>query len=309
MYDIVLDCQSVHHWFGDQKVLYDVSLKVVRGQIVALVGPSGFGKSTLLRAILGTHPPASGQVLMNNGPVTTPGRDRGIVYQKYSLFPFLTAHENVAFGLMLDQSSLPFRLFRFWKWRNLRKTHLRLAAELLHKLGLGNSLHLYPSQMSGGMCQRVAIAQALILKPEILLLDEPFGALDEATREEHQQMLLELYQENLTEKQAGRNPPYTVILVTHELNEAMKVSDRVVALSKYWLWEDENHRESPGSTVVYDAVAPGPPRDGGAVLDTFLKQRSEIRQAAFQPTTRHKRGEFIRFWRECQEGKGRGVMQ
>ena len=182
--DIVLECRNVSHWFGDKKVLYDVNVKVARGEIVGLVGPSGCGKSTLLRAILGTHPPCEGQVLVNGKPIAGPGRDRGIVYQRYSLFPFLTAEANVAFGLMLDQTTLPSRIFLFWKWWRLRKKHLAQAAELLESLKLGDSLRHHPSEMSGGMLQRVAIAQALIMKPEILLLDEPFGALDEATREE-----------------------------------------------------------------------------------------------------------------------------
>ncbi|MBI3469084.1 MAG: ABC transporter ATP-binding protein [Planctomycetes bacterium] len=308
MYDIVLECRNLSHWFGNQKVLYDINLKVVRGEIVALVGPSGCGKSTLLRAILGTHPPCSGQVLMNGQPITGPSRERGMIYQRYSLFPYLTAQGNVAFGLMLDQAALHLRLFQFWKWRKLRKTHFEQAAELLDQHGLDKALHLYPSEMSGGMNQRVAIAQALIMKPEILLLDEPFGALDEATREEHQGMLLGLYQENLDAKKAGRKPPYTMIIVTHELNEAIYVSDRVVALSQHWLWE-EQHSQHPGATIVYDATAPVFPRDRVDKSRDFFQQRTEIRQVAFDPSGRHKRGTFVRFWRECQEGKGVGVMQ
>jgi NitT/TauT family transport system ATP-binding protein len=309
LYDFVLECKNVSHWFGSQKVLHDINLKVVRGEIVALVGPSGCGKSTLLRAILGTHPPCAGQMLMNGVPVTEPGRDRGMIYQRYTLFPYLTAKDNVAFGLMLDQTHLAFRLLQFWKWWQLRKTHLDQSAKMLDELGLGKALHLYPSEMSGGMNQRVAIAQALIMKPEILLLDEPFGALDEATREEHQAMLLELYQENLNAKKAGRKPPYTMIIVTHELNEAIYVSDRVVALSQHWLWEQEKHSEHPGATIVYDAASPVFPRNRVEMSRDFYKQRTEIRQAAFEPSMRHQRGAFVRFWRECEDGKGVGVMQ
>jgi ABC-type nitrate/sulfonate/bicarbonate transport system ATPase subunit len=163
--------------------------------------------------------------------------------------------------------------------------------------------------MSGGMNQRVAIAQALIMKPEILLLDEPFGALDEATREEHQAMLLELYEENLNAKKAGRKPPYTMIIVTHELNEAIYVSDRVIGLSQHWLWEKEKYSEHPGATIVYDAASPVFPRDRVEMSRNFHEQRSEIRQAAFEPSMRHQRGKFVRFWRECEQGKGVGVMQ
>ena len=179
MQDIVLEVQGVGQSFGTHNVLYDVNLKIARGEIVALVGPSGCGKSTLLRALLGTHPPQTGRILMNGKPVTAPGRDRGIVYQRYSLFPFLTAEANVAFGPMLDQTTLLFRVFNFLKWRRLRKTHLHEAAALLEKLTLGSAHNLHPAELSGGMRQRVALAQALIMKPQILLLDGPFGALED----------------------------------------------------------------------------------------------------------------------------------
>src|ERR1700722_15486733 len=236
--DFVLECRAVSHWFDRQKVLYDINLQIPRGQFVGLVGASGCGKSTLLRAMLGTHSPRAGQVLMNGAPVLRPGRERGIVYQRYALFPFLTALENVAFGPMLDQVGISGRLLGFWKWRALRKAHLEQAEERLVALGLKDALHQYPAQLSGGMCQRVAIAQALIMQPEILLLDEPFGALDEATREEQQEFLLELYQQNLESRRKGGTPSCTMILVTHELNEALYVSDRVVAMSGFWPWQE-----------------------------------------------------------------------
>jgi NitT/TauT family transport system ATP-binding protein len=309
-HDIVLECKSVSHWFGDQRVLHDINLKIVRGEIVALVGSSGCGKSTLLRAMLGTHPPRGGQVLMNGQPVLSPGRDRGIVYQRYALFPFLTAQENVAFGLMLDKAPLRFRIFKFWKWRSLRKQHMKQAAEELCKLGLAHALSLYPSQMSGGMCQRVAIAQALIMQPEIVLLDEPFGALDEAFREEQQEMLLGLYEENLKAKREGRKPPYTMIIVTHELNEAIYVSDRVVALSRFWGWEGNGHSGHPGATVVYDAASPASPRDPVNRYESFVQQKQEIREAAFEPASVQPLSkQYLRFWDEVREGKGAGVMK
>jgi NitT/TauT family transport system ATP-binding protein len=307
--DIVLECKDVNHWFGKNRVLYDVNLKIARGEIVALVGPSGCGKSTLLRAILGTHPPMSGEVLMEGHEVHEPGRDRGIVYQRYSLFPNLTAIENVAFGLMMDQTSLPFRWFVPWKWKELRKKHLALAEEVLGEVHIHKEHHnKYPSMLSGGQCQRVAIAQALIMKPKILLLDEPFGALDEATREDLQAMMIEFFEHNIAAKKKGEQPPYTIVMVTHELNEALYVSDRVVALSQYWQWEESGEKEHPGATVVYDRVGPPWPRDQVNRVEDFRKQRTELREAAFEPGMRHKRGTFLSFWQDVAEGKGVGVM-
>jgi NitT/TauT family transport system ATP-binding protein len=306
--DIVLDCQGVGQSFGSKQVLYDVNLRICRGQIVSLVGPSGCGKSTLLRAILGTHPPGVGQVIMNGRPVEGPGRERGIVYQRYSLFPFLTARKNVAFGPMLDQTSLAFRAVRFWDWWKLRRQHLEESDNLLRKLKLGESLNHYPAELSGGMCQRVAIAQALIMKPEILLLDEPFGALDEATREEMQAALLELYEENLSAKRAGQPPPYTILIVTHELNEAIYVADRVIGLSQYWDWKTAGHTAPPGATIVYDAVSPVFSRDIEEEAARFTHQREELRRTVFDPAVPTPLGEYLRFWTQCQAGGGVGVM-
>ena len=308
MNDTVLELRGVSHWFGDNKVIHDVNLKVIRGEIVSLVGPSGCGKSTLLRAVLGTHPPRRGEILMNGAAVTRPGRDRGIVYQRYSLYPFLTAQQNVALGLMLDRTSLRYRFFKFFEWRRVERTHLAQAAELLERLGLGESLGHYPSELSGGMCQRVAIAQALIMKPRILLLDEPFGALDEATREGLQNMLLEFYQENLKAVKAGTQPPYTILIVTHELNEALYVGDRVVGLSQYWRWEDTGVGDHPGATIIYDSVAPVFSPHEERDMNILLEQRREIRRVVYEPAERREAAEHLRFWREVEEGKGEGIL-
>ncbi len=309
MHDIVLECRNLSHWFGTTRVLFDINLKIARGETVALVGPTGCGKSTLLRAILGTHPPCSGEILMNGQKVCEPGRERGIVYQRYALFPYMTAVQNVAFGLLLEHSTVWERLFRPWRCRTKYRQHLKEAADQLDKVRLSHALDLYPSQMSGGMCQRVAIAQALIMRPEVLLLDEPFGALDEATREEQQEFLLELYQTNLQIKRAGGRPPYTMIIVTHELNEALYVSDRVVAVSQFWQWEETQEKAHPGATIVYDASAPPFPRNPETRSETFFQQRNEIRLAAFNSVIRQPRQQHVRFWKECAEGKGVGVMQ
>ncbi len=312
---LVLESRSVNHWFGPKKVLFDIDLKVARGQIVSLVGPSGCGKSTLLRAIVGTHLPRKGEIVIFSGDkghtgdrVTGPGRDRGIVYQQYSLFPFLTAQQNVAFGLMMDQTNLAFRFFQFPKWRRLRKQHLEEAAAFLEKLGLGESVNKYPHELSGGMRQRVAIAQALILKPEITLLDEPFGALDEATREDLQRMLLTLYQENRQAQERGEKPPYTIFIVTHELNEALYVGDRIIGLSQYWNWHESNHTEFPGATIVYDKQAPLFEPDAIRNYELLEAQRNEVRHVVFDPAHLHSRDEFRTFWEDVQRDGGHGVL-
>jgi NitT/TauT family transport system ATP-binding protein len=309
MCEIVLECRDVSHAFTDNQVLRRVNLKIARGQFVSLVGPSGVGKSTLLRAILGTHRPSKGRVLINGVPVSRPSRDCGIVYQRYSLFPFLTAIENVAFGLMLDEVGLAGRLFRPLSWGVRRRAHLEQAAELLLRLKLGDKLHHYPSELSGGMSQRVALAQALIMKPEILLLDEPFGALDEARREEQQEMMLDLYDQNLEAQRMGKRPLFTVIFVTHELYEALKVSDRVVALSR----KQPSGSPSPGSdcgaTIVYDAATPEHCRAQSNGTERLFEQRREIRQAVFEKSEPQDSDKFVRFWDEYRQGVATGVMR
>lgn len=324
--NILLDISSVYHGFGPKSVLYNVNLKIVEGEFVALVGPSGCGKSTLLRAIVGTHPPKRGVITLysknhtKSEHILKPSSECGIVYQRYSLYPNLTALENVAFGLMLQETSIPNRLL-FWKkflnakrdmetnWVQLRKIHLDEATALLTKLKLGDARHHYPHELSGGMCQRVAIAQALIMKPRLLLLDEPFGALDEATREELQTMLLDLYEENMHTKKSNISPPHTVIIVTHELNEAILVADRVVCLSQYW---DSEKVEDPlakgAATIVYDDFAPIYQPEQIRRYDDFIKQREEIRKAGFDPEYLQDPELYKRFWGKVEKGQGKGVL-
>lgn len=241
--------------------------------------------------------------------VLTPGPERGIVYQRYALFPFLTARENVAIGLKLVHTSIPFRLFNFMAWRRQRVAYDVEASALLERLGLGAALDLYPSEMSGGMRQRVAIAQALILKPEVLLLDEPFGALDEAMREDLQRMLLTLYLENCEAQKAGHRPPYTILIVTHELNEAIYVADRVLGLSQYWNWKELGFADCPGATIVYDVAAPVYHPDDERDFTMFRKQREEIRAQVFDDEG----GDSVKvqrtFWDQVKAGDGKGVLQ
>jgi NitT/TauT family transport system ATP-binding protein len=307
-HDLVLRVQSVSQAFGPKRVLHDVNIDIARGQIVALVGPSGSGKSTLLRAILGTHPASQGSVLMDGQPVISPNQNCGIVYQRYTLYPFLTAIDNVAMGPWLHQTNLIDRTLLRPLQGARRKLIRDEAAALLEQVGLGKAMSQYPSELSGGMCQRVAIAQALIMKPKLLLLDEPFGALDEAMREELQEMVLTLYATNRKALAAGNVPPYTIMIVTHELNEAIYVSDRVLGLSQYWRYEDEGHTLPPGATIVYDKVAPvfspGEPFDPM----TFREQRAEIRKVVMEPEPRFPRSQHVTFWNQVNQGLAQGIL-
>lgn len=307
--DVVLETRGLGHGFGDFPVLTGIDLRLARGQIVALVGPSGCGKSTLLRAILGTHPAREGRVLMDGREVRGPGRDRGIVYQRYSLYPFLTARQNVAFGPLLDESSLPMRWLRPWRWWPMRRRHLAEADAWLARVGLAGAGDRYPAELSGGMRQRVAFAAAKIMKPRVLLLDEPFGALDEATREDLQDMLLLRYRENLAAASAGEPPPHTILIVTHELNEALIVADRVLGLSQYWDWQSAGYSACPGATIVYDRPAPifspGQRVDHGSLAE----QREAIRRIVFDPRTRPVPAEHCRYWQEVAEGQPGSVLE
>ncbi len=180
------------------------------GELIAIVGPSGCGKSTVLRILAGLKPhfpPTSGEVLVLGKPVTEPGPDRGLVDQKYSLLPHLNVIENVAFGLKLRGTARAERLDR--------------ASEWVKKVGLVGSEKKFPSELSGGMQQRVAIAATLILQPRILLMDEPFGALDPGIRLRMQELLIQLWNEQQS----------TVFLVTHSVEEAVYLGDRVFLMA------------------------------------------------------------------------------
>jgi NitT/TauT family transport system ATP-binding protein len=307
--DIILHVDHVGQAFGDNRVLYDVDLTVVRGQFVGLVGPSGCGKSTLLRAILGTDPPSEGSVLVDGKEVTGPTKEVGVVYQSYDLYDFLTAEQNVAIGPIWTGLTIPQRILhpiRTWRF----KRHIRhKARRLLEKVKLGHAMDKYPNQLSGGMKQRVAIAQSVIMEHKLLLLDEPFGALDEATREELQHMLLVLYAENMQALQDGKKPPHTVVLVTHELNEAFYCCDRVIGLSRNWMDMVDGKQvygKDVGATKVYDKAAPtfrpGDPKN----FERFAGLIADLRKIVFGDKIQD-RFEAVSFWDDLQNGVGTGV--
>jgi len=187
--------------------LSGVSLSVNDGEFVSIVGPSGCGKSTLLYIVGGFIPPTSGEVLVNGVRVERPGRDRGIVFQEYALFPWRTVLDNIMYGL--EEMGLS------------RAEGMARATRLVHLMGLAGFERKYPRELSGGMKQRVAIARTLAYDPEVLLMDEPFAALDAQTRELMQEELLRTWRENKK----------TVLFVTHNVEEAVYLSQRVYVMS------------------------------------------------------------------------------
>jgi NitT/TauT family transport system ATP-binding protein len=189
-------------------VLEEINLTVGSGELVCLVGRSGCGKSTLLKILAGFMPPTAGQVRIGGRPVSKPGPDRCVVFQEDALFPWLTVEENIAFGLR----------GRAWPRRRVRAE----VDRFLDLVGLSEFRDYLPREISGGMKQRVALARVLILEPQVLLMDEPFAALDAQTRDEMQQLLLTIWQ------RLGQ----TIIFVTHDVQEAVMLADRILLMDK-----------------------------------------------------------------------------
>ena len=203
--------KNVWQQYADQVVLEGLNLHVNEGEFCTLVGASGCGKSTFLRLLLGQETASRGEILLDGQPLASePDASRGVVFQRYSVFPHLSVLDNVALGLELPRAPLLGRLFG-----SAKKDAREQASALLHKVGLGHALDKYPAQLSGGMQQRLAIAQALIMKPRVLLLDEPFGALDPGIRKDMHALLLELWRETRL----------TVFMVTHDLSEFSPARD------------------------------------------------------------------------------------
>ena len=232
----ILAFDNVWVEYGDKVVLERVSLAVAEGAFVSIVGPSGAGKSSFLRLTLGQEGPSRGAITLDGQPLRPePGRDRGVVFQRYSVFPHLNAIDNVLFGLDCKGSMVRGRL-----GGKARRAALEQAEAMLVSVGLGASLDVYPAQLSGGMQQRLAIAQALIMRPRILLLDEPFGALDPGVRLDMHVLITDLWREHRL----------TILMVTHDIKEAFKLGTRVLAFDKRR--HDPQAPNRFGSTVVYD---------------------------------------------------------
>jgi NitT/TauT family transport system ATP-binding protein len=227
---------------GSRRVLNDISFKVYHREFLSVIGPSGCGKSTLVRMLACLEECTEGRMLLNRKPVFEPGPDRGMVFQKYTLFPWLTVKKNIMFGLLQG---------------GMGKFDAELEArQWLEIVGLESYADLYPAQLSGGMQQRVAIARALANQPRVLLMDEPFGALDAQTRAKMQAYLLQIREKI----------DITIIFITHDLDEAVYLSDRILVL-----------KANPGEVVELVEVPMPRPRSPEQFLSReFLATRNHI---------------------------------
>ncbi|MEO0854480.1 MAG: ABC transporter ATP-binding protein [Cyanobacteria bacterium J06648_11] len=227
---------------GTYLALDDINLRVETGEFICVVGASGSGKTTLLRLIAGLETPTSGDISVDGDRVIGPGADRGMVFQSYTLYPWMTVSANVGFGLKLR--GMP-----------LRERERRIQY-YLDVVGLGNFANALPKQLSGGMKQRVAIARALANQPKILLMDEPFGALDAQTKENMQELMLNVWRETGT----------SVLMITHDVEEAVFLAQRIYVLTS-----------SPGTVKQECQILLSPDRDYKAKRTlSFQHQKEDI---------------------------------
>lgn len=236
---------------GKVTALKEINLQIHKREFVCVIGPSGCGKSTLIRILAGLETATSGQILLDGAAVTKPGPERGMVFQSYTLFPWLTVKENIMFGLVESGMGKNAAEAEARQWTNL--------------IGLAAFENHYPSQLSGGMKQRVAIARALANQPKILLMDEPFGALDAQTRAKMQAHLMEIW----------KNIDITVLFITHDLDEAVYLADRILVL-----------KANPGEVQELIEVPVPQPRNPDQFLSPeFLATKQHIEHLIHPPTT------------------------
>ncbi|ACD19584.1 ABC transporter ATP-binding protein [Paraburkholderia phytofirmans] len=252
--EVILEVKDLGKRFkaaqGECTALDGISFKTHRREFVCVIGPSGCGKSTLIRILAGLEAQTSGSVLLDGKPVQGPGADRGMVFQGYTLFPWLTVKKNVMFGLKMNGHSTLHAEREALQWLDL--------------VGLTKFANAYPHQLSGGMKQRVAIARALANRPRILLMDEPFGALDAQTRAKMQTHLLDIW----------RNIDVTVLFITHDLDEAIFLADRILVL-----------KANPGEVQELIEVPVPRPRDYSQVTSPeFLATKARLEALIHPPT-------------------------
>ncbi len=245
-----VEVRHVFQFYGRRPILERINLEVEEGAFVSIVGASGCGKSTFLRLLLAQETPSQGEIRVAGAPpAQEPGRDRGVVFQRYSVFPHMRVRENLVAAVALGANRAG------WLFGARLKAARAQAEAVLERIGLGHMARAYPAALSGGMQQRLAIAQALLARPRILLLDEPFGALDPGTRLQMHDVLLEMRAET----------DMTVFMVTHDLSEGFKLGDRVLVFDKV-RW-DPQEPDAYGATITYDLDA----RDGGIPFQTLTE--------------------------------------
>ena len=231
-----IEVNDVWKTYGDNVVLEHVQTTIESGEFITIVGTSGCGKTTFLKMLLGTEFPTRGTILMDGKPIPQePGEDRGIVFQKYSVFPHLTVLQNLILAKELEQSKFIARLFG-----SARKQAEEKAREMLALVGLSQAEKQYPHELSGGMQQRLAIAQALMKQPKVLLLDEPFGALDPGIRSDMHELILDIW------KKTGVN----IFMITHDLKEGFYLGTRLWVFDK--IRHDPQAPNAYGAAITYD---------------------------------------------------------
>ena len=253
---VILEVENLYKEFetptGMVTALKDINFKTYKREFVCVIGPSGCGKSTLIRTLAGLETQTSGRMLLDGKEVHGPGPDRGMVFQGYTLFPWLTVKKNVMFGLEMTGRSRSSAEEEAFQWIDL--------------VGLGKFANSYPHQLSGGMKQRVAIARALANQPRILLMDEPFGALDAQTRAKMQAYLMEIW----------KNIDITVVFITHDLDEAIYLADRILVLKAH-----------PGEVQeLIEVPVPHPRTPGQFLSPEFLATKKRLEDLIHPPKTK-----------------------
>ena len=232
----MIEAKNVWKSYGDNVVLEGLDIKVEEGEFITMVGTSGCGKSTFLNMLLGTQQCSKGELLLDGKPIPKePGPDRGIVFQQYSVFPHMTVLQNVMAAKAFAKKGLTGYLFG-----QAKRAAKDEASDILNQVGLSHALNKYPHELSGGMKQRLAIAQALLGKPRILLLDEPFGALDPGIRADMHELVLTLW----------RKHKLPVFMVTHDLKEGFYLGTRLWVFDK--LRQDPQAPGAYGASITYD---------------------------------------------------------
>lgn len=246
--------------YGDNVVLERMNVSINAGEFITMVGTSGCGKSTFLKMLLGMESPSSGELLLEGKPIPDePDQSRGIVFQQYSVFPHLTVLQNVIIAREFEHAPILGKLFGSAKRKIVEE-----AKALLESVGLTQALNRYPHELSGGMKQRLAIAQALIRQPRILLLDEPFGALDPGIRADMHQLILQLWREH----------QLTVFMVTHDLSEGFYLGTRLWVFDK--LRRDNQAPNAYGASITYDLPVTRRKNEMPTELQTITKEIQDL---------------------------------